>query len=357
MGILFFKSKKGNDFAKQLEDMDSKIKDIEDRLVLSREFQKKLKYRMLLYSIVLEIVIAIYTYIRIKSIHFLYDKLVNSIFLIIIPVFIYIIYKSFNYIFTKYMKKNEHKLDKLKKDLQKKLDERKRETDFEATQKLIDKYEKKKRDTPSKNSNNNNNNNANNSNNLNSPSRMNKPINGANTLTYRGPTQTLQQQSNSPNRPIYNKNPSTSSPQVSSHPTPLPPPQPIFQAPPPVSNHWFDKIVDFLLADGPKYGAPLICTHCHSHNGYVPTEELPSIQFRCRFCHEFNQKGSSNTKPTTVVNDNNNNNNNNSNSSNNEDDGQSSKKLDEVDRETTTTVTLEKKATPTKSTSKTAKNK
>jgi hypothetical protein len=49
-----------------------------------------------------------------------------------------------------------------------------------------------------------------------------------------------------------------------------------------------EKLVDYVVGDGPNNRYALICIHCHSHNGMALKEEFEFIAFKCCYCMRFN---------------------------------------------------------------------
>lgn len=49
-----------------------------------------------------------------------------------------------------------------------------------------------------------------------------------------------------------------------------------------------DKVVDFLLGEGPSHRYALICAYCFGHNGMAREEEFDYFAYRCYLCGEFN---------------------------------------------------------------------
>uniref|UniRef100_A0A1B6MTM5 Endoplasmic reticulum junction formation protein lunapark n=1 Tax=Graphocephala atropunctata TaxID=36148 RepID=A0A1B6MTM5_9HEMI len=49
-----------------------------------------------------------------------------------------------------------------------------------------------------------------------------------------------------------------------------------------------EKLVDYLIGDGPENRYALICKFCGGHNGMALKEEFPFIAYCCCFCHEYN---------------------------------------------------------------------
>ncbi|XP_038079158.1 endoplasmic reticulum junction formation protein lunapark-B-like [Patiria miniata] len=62
------------------------------------------------------------------------------------------------------------------------------------------------------------------------------------------------------------------------------PPRPIL----PRERGTVDKLVDFLVGDGPSSRYALICRHCYSHNGMALQEEFEYLAFKCAYCGVFN---------------------------------------------------------------------
>lgn len=67
-------------------------------------------------------------------------------------------------------------------------------------------------------------------------------------------------------------------------PPPLPMPRPVL----PRERTIFDRMIDYLVADGPSNRYALICSNCYSHNGMAYRDEVEYISFRCCYCYTFN---------------------------------------------------------------------
>lgn len=64
----------------------------------------------------------------------------------------------------------------------------------------------------------------------------------------------------------------------------LPLPAPIL----PRERTYLDRVVEYLIGDGPANRYALICSQCQSHNGMALKEEFEYIGFRCCYCFNFN---------------------------------------------------------------------
>ncbi|KAM3955961.1 zinc-ribbon metal-binding protein lunapark isoform 2-T2 [Aphomia sociella] len=49
-----------------------------------------------------------------------------------------------------------------------------------------------------------------------------------------------------------------------------------------------DKVVDYLLKDGPNHRMALICSECSSHNGMAMVEEFDYVSYICAYCGKLN---------------------------------------------------------------------
>lgn len=50
----------------------------------------------------------------------------------------------------------------------------------------------------------------------------------------------------------------------------------------------FERMVDWVVADGPDNRFALICRYCYGHNGMSLAEEYETINFRCCYCYNLN---------------------------------------------------------------------
>lgn len=49
-----------------------------------------------------------------------------------------------------------------------------------------------------------------------------------------------------------------------------------------------EKVVDYVVGDGPSNRFALICGFCHSHNGMSLKDEFEYLAFRCCYCNGYN---------------------------------------------------------------------
>lgn len=69
----------------------------------------------------------------------------------------------------------------------------------------------------------------------------------------------------------------------------LPPPAPRLNRPIlPAERSIVEKMVDFVVGDGPNNRYALICCYCHSHNGMALKDEFEFLAFKCCYCSTYN---------------------------------------------------------------------
>merc|ERR1712141_330630 len=56
----------------------------------------------------------------------------------------------------------------------------------------------------------------------------------------------------------------------------------------PRERGYMDRVVEYLVGDGPSNRFALICKQCQSHNGMALKEEFEYIAYRCCYCHYWN---------------------------------------------------------------------
>uniref|UniRef100_A0A8C7WNE9 Endoplasmic reticulum junction formation protein lunapark n=1 Tax=Oryzias sinensis TaxID=183150 RepID=A0A8C7WNE9_9TELE len=78
--------------------------------------------------------------------------------------------------------------------------------------------------------------------------------------------------------------PGTPVPGVGRHPPGPPLARPVL----PRDRCLMDRVIECLVGDGPQNRYALICQQCRSHNGMALKEEFEYIAFRCAYCFFFN---------------------------------------------------------------------
>uniref|UniRef100_A0A3Q1GFY8 Endoplasmic reticulum junction formation protein lunapark n=1 Tax=Acanthochromis polyacanthus TaxID=80966 RepID=A0A3Q1GFY8_9TELE len=78
--------------------------------------------------------------------------------------------------------------------------------------------------------------------------------------------------------------PGTPVPGVGMHPPGPPLARPVL----PKERGAMDRVIEYLVGDGPQNRYALICQQCLSHNGMALKEEFEYIAFRCAYCYFLN---------------------------------------------------------------------
>lgn len=64
----------------------------------------------------------------------------------------------------------------------------------------------------------------------------------------------------------------------------------------------FEKMIDWVVTDGPDNRFALICRSCFGHNGMCLEEEYPRLNFRCCYCYNLNMAEARQTiEPSTTT--------------------------------------------------------
>jgi len=76
--------------------------------------------------------------------------------------------------------------------------------------------------------------------------------------------------------------------------------QPIMQLQQPLFSRdrsFTDKLVEYIIGDGPNNRYALICKYCSGHNGMAMKEEFPYMSFACCYCRKLNASKSQRPSP------------------------------------------------------------
>ncbi|KAF2359777.1 Lunapark domain [Trinorchestia longiramus] len=49
-----------------------------------------------------------------------------------------------------------------------------------------------------------------------------------------------------------------------------------------------DRLIDYLMKEGPANSYALVCKQCESHNGMALKDDFPYMAYRCAYCHYWN---------------------------------------------------------------------
>lgn len=319
MGIVFSRWRKKESLGEVLEALEKDLKALESSQQRTERLRKKFIGSLILYSILLYVVAALVCYF--------YDfpkswkaRAARSIPLLVFPVVVYLLKRVLHYVFVSRMSRNARRLEELKERKRQVLEEVMEKETYKAAKDLLDKYDpnseivkvEKKEVTPSSPM----------------PAGMQSPggttgteLRQRNAVPKLGsPQAPLQRTISEPslaespaqlnqsgtskqlkdpleprksnslmNISSSSSGPSSPMPQGLPHqrgsPLPVPrPAQPIL----PRERTAMDKVVEYLVGDGPNNRYALICKQCCSHNGMALKDEFEYTAFRCCYCYHLN---------------------------------------------------------------------
>ncbi|CAH3140276.1 unnamed protein product [Porites lobata] len=321
MGIVFSRWRKKESLGEVLEVLEKDLKALESSQQRTEQLRKKFIGSLILYSILLYVVAALVCYF--------YDfpkswkaRAVRAIPLLVFPIVVYLLKRVLHYVFVSRMSKNARRLEELKDKKRQVLEEVMEKETYKAAKDLLDKYDpnseivkvEKKEVTPLSPM----------------PAEAKRPMGTIGTeLRQRnavpkveGPggaplqrtisepslaeavTSQLNQSgtSNQLKEPLETRKSNSlmniSSPSSGAlspmaqgllrppgSPVPIPKPaKPIL----PRERTAMDKVIEYLVGDGPNNRYALICKQCCSHNGMALKDEFEFTAFRCCYCYHLN---------------------------------------------------------------------
>ncbi|XP_072396294.1 endoplasmic reticulum junction formation protein lunapark-B isoform X1 [Diabrotica undecimpunctata] len=307
MGIIIGKFRKKKSTYEVLEKLENEIVSIEEFGRSTELYRKKIIGRFILLAVLTYFILACliyYYYNRISS----NNKLIYILPLVAFPFIVVIIKKFLAWYYAKKLQRNEKKLIKLREDKKKIIDNVMETETYKVAKKILDKF----------------------------GNEAKKPVPEVSTTTDLvartsqaglrqrniGANQTLKSRLSfgSPKTPGYIEKPFAGSTVMFQNkplaqPTPLlglarsntllptpalrmatpragplasgtPLPSPLSF--PPANRSVLDKMVDYLVGDGPSNRYALICKKCFCHNGMTVKEDFEYTSFRCYYCTHFN---------------------------------------------------------------------
>ncbi|XP_033208211.1 endoplasmic reticulum junction formation protein lunapark-B isoform X2 [Belonocnema kinseyi] len=297
MGTILSRFRKKKTTIEVLEDLDKKIKDIEKYGLFTEQRHKKIVGTLIAYSVILYIIAALTCYF-----YFFptspYDQLIYVTPLLIFPILILFVKRLVSWYYKRKLRRNEEKLSTMQQEKKKILDEVTETETYKKAKEILLKFAPDQlrmtpptfavttpnRETPRRPS---------------TPQPSVLPLPGAGELRRRaltssniaqsgrlsnvGPLPTgLIPSSPLPASPFHSSVRSINAPTSGPIGTPLP--RPIL----PQHRSYLDKLVEYLVGDGPSNRYALICRQCESHNGMALKEEFEYFGFRCCYCNFWN---------------------------------------------------------------------
>eukprot|EP00064_Thunnus_orientalis_P018223 superscaffoldBa00004121_g18317 len=273
MGALISRWKTKPTTVEQLENLDKEIKELEEFRAKNQRLQKLWVGWLLFYSSVLYLLVSLIVYCLYLPEQWL-ERLAMALPFFIYPVLVWFIRKLLIFIFSKRTERNNDKLEDLKV-AKKKILEEVMETETYKNAKLIlerfDPEAKKKAELES------------------TPVRPQMTPRPGQEIRQRGvamrpmPMGTPAAMVMTPQRGAQTPLGPGGTP-VGMHPPGPPLARPIL----PKDRGAVDRVVEYLVGDGPQNRYALICQQCFSHNGMALKEEFEYLAFRCAYCYFLN---------------------------------------------------------------------
>ncbi|XP_022608556.1 protein lunapark-B-like isoform X2 [Seriola dumerili] len=304
MGALISRWKAKPTTVEQLENLDKDIKELEEFRAKNQRLQKLWVGRLLLYSSVLYLLTCLIVYCLYLPEQWLH-RIAMALPFFIYPVLVWFIRKLLIFLFCKRTERNNDKLEDLKASKKKILEEVMETETYKNAKLILERFDpeaKKKAELES------------------TPVRpqmtprpgqeirqrgvamrpmpMGTPV--AMTMTPPpgarpplGPGGTPVAPGGPPERSALSasvlqgavpRTPCSPIPGVGMHPPGPPLARPIL----PKDRGAVDRVIEYLVGDGPQNRYALICQQCFSHNGMALKEEFEYLAFRCAYCYFLN---------------------------------------------------------------------
>ncbi|XP_036425826.1 endoplasmic reticulum junction formation protein lunapark-B isoform X2 [Colossoma macropomum] len=302
MGAIISRWKAKTSTVERLEELDKEIKDLEEFRAKNQRLQKLWVGRLLFYSATLYLLTCVVVY-------YLYlpeqwsARLITALPLIAFPALVWFVRKLLIFLFSKRTERNNEKLEDLKSEKRKILEEVMETETYKNAKLILERFDpeaKKKVETEA------------------TPVRPIMTPRPGQDLRQRhvamatpgprpmapGATPLRAAPGGPPEKGLAASATSPamasamdSPPQMSRHISPYspapgtgmyPPGPPLARPILPRERSAVDRVIEYLVGDGPQNRYALICQQCFSHNGMALKEEFEYLSFRCGYCYFMN---------------------------------------------------------------------
>ncbi|XP_062303094.1 endoplasmic reticulum junction formation protein lunapark-B isoform X1 [Osmerus eperlanus] len=305
MGALLSRWKTKQTTVELLESLDKDIKDLEEFRAKNQRLQKLWVGRLLLYSSMLYLLACLWVYCWNLPEQWS-SKLLMALPLLTFPILVWFMRKLLLFLFTKRTERNNDKLEDLKVEKRKTLEEVMEKETYKNAKLILERFDpeaKKRAEMES------------------TPVRPQMTPRPGQELRQRGVAMRLPDmgtpmtpmpglgpgatpagpplhaapggpperglsatQQDLIRRPPFHMTPGTSIPGMGFHPPGPPLARPVL----PQERGTVDRVIEYLVGDGPQNRYALICQQCFSHNGMALKEEFEYLAFRCAYCYTLN---------------------------------------------------------------------
>ncbi|XP_019900052.1 endoplasmic reticulum junction formation protein lunapark-B isoform X2 [Esox lucius] len=300
MGALFSRWKVKPTTVELLEGIDKDIKDLEEFRAKNQRLEKLWVGRLLLYSSVLYLITCICVYFWYFPEQWT-GRIVMTLPLFLFPILVWFMRKLLIFLFSKRTEKNNDKLEDLKAEKRKILEEVMETETYKNAKSILERFDPEAKkivemeSTPIR------------------PGQMTPrpgqelrqrnvamkpvmtPTPGVCPPMDTGVTPTGPLPHSAPGGPPDRGLSATVSQQTMMRRTPMAPCSPIPGMGPPMARPILprdrgavDRVIEYLVGDGPQNRYALICQQCFSHNGMALKEEFEYVAFRCAYCYVLN---------------------------------------------------------------------
>ncbi|XP_044738646.1 endoplasmic reticulum junction formation protein lunapark-A isoform X3 [Chrysoperla carnea] len=228
MGAIISKFRKKRTTYEVLENLEERIKEIEEYKSNTELQRKKLVGHFILFSVGIYVIAAVLFYFFFFPAT-LYDQIFYITPLLIFPIIIVLVKRLLTWYFNRKIRRNQTKLVDMKSEKRKLLDKVMETETYKKAKEILEKFD---------------------------PQQLRPPSNAVATQQMR----------------------------PGGAPPNLPMPRTIIAR----ERSVLDKMVEYLIGDGPNNRFALICKNCQSHNGMALREEFEYISFRCCYCYTYN---------------------------------------------------------------------
>ncbi|XP_034537340.1 endoplasmic reticulum junction formation protein lunapark-B isoform X4 [Notolabrus celidotus] len=299
MGALLSRWRAKPTTVEQLENIDKDIKDLEEFRAKNQRLQKLWVGRLILYSSVLYLLTSLIVYYLYLPEQWL-QRLSMALPFFIYPVLVWLIRKLLVFLFCKRTERNNDKLEDLKASKKKILEEVMETETYKNAKLILERFDpeaKRKAELES------------------TPVRPQMTPRPGQEIRQRGmqmrpmpmgtpgpmamtpqgarPTLAPGAPGGPPERSALSasvlqgaipRTPCSPIPGVGLHPPGPPLARPIL----PKDRGAMDRVIEYLVGDGPQNRYALVCQQCFSHNGMALKEEFEYLAYRCAYCYFLN---------------------------------------------------------------------
>ncbi|XP_056904369.1 endoplasmic reticulum junction formation protein lunapark-B isoform X4 [Takifugu flavidus] len=269
MGAIISRWKPKLTTVEQLENIDKEIKQLEEFRAKNQRLQKLWVGRLLLYSSALYLLISLVVYLLYLPEQWLL-RLAMALPFFIYPVLVWFIRRFLIFLFSKRSERNNDKLEDLKATKKKILEEVMETETYKNAKAILERFDPDAKKKPELEA---------------TPVRPQMtPGAGQERVPLSAPGGPPERSGLAASVQMTPRSLGSPVPGVGMHPPGPPLARPVL----PKDRGAVDRVIEYLVGDGPQNRYALICQQCFSHNGMALKEEFEYLAFRCAYCYFLN---------------------------------------------------------------------